>query len=83
MIVFRLVTVRNDLRDALGIDSAKVYTSLITIIIESAAIDTTFNLAFIIAFAQKSEMQLVFYPLLCQVMVCIIPSCVAYNRTSH
>ena len=72
MITYRLVTARNQLRQALGREHAQDYTSLIAITIESASIYSTVSLIYIIAFARQSDIQNLCLPPLAQLMVRLI-----------
>ena len=83
LIVIRLVTIRNRLRAALGVQHAQTYTSLIAVIVESASIYSTLGLIYIVAFARNWNVQNLILPVLGQVMVRIVPHHLCLPSLSH
>jgi len=72
IISFRLLRMRRAARMILSAEHAKTYTSVITMIIESAALFSITSLWFIICYAMGSKVQNLILPVLDQ-LVCIAP----------
>jgi len=68
LIAGRLLVVRKALREALGAEHAKKYTSAIAMLIESAALYSITSIVFIITYARNSYVQNLVLPVLCSVM---------------
>ncbi len=69
MISFRLLRMRRAARMILSAEHAKTYTSVITMIIESAALFSITSLWFIICYAMGSNVQNLILPVLDQLVV--------------
>jgi len=80
-VVYRLLTMRRAVISIFGTDHAKMYTSIISMVVESAAIYATTGIVCIIAFAMKSNVLNFLQPILGQV-VCICPELIIL-RVSH
>lgn len=87
LIVLRLLLARNQLKAVFGAEYAQNYTSLIAIIIESAAIYSVTSIIYLIAFARNSNVQNLVIPVLGQVMVKFFPlplnPCTRSNTSSQ
>ncbi|KLO15959.1 hypothetical protein SCHPADRAFT_236961 [Schizopora paradoxa] len=71
-VVYRLLTMRRAVISIFGADHATMYTSIISMVVESAAIYATTGIVCIVAFATKSNILNFLQPILGQV-VCICP----------
>jgi len=80
-VVYRLLSMRRAVISTLGANHAKMYTSIISMVVESAAIYATTGIVCIITFALKSNALNFLQPVLGQV-VCICPELIIL-RVSH
>jgi len=71
-IAYRLMSMRRRVTTMLGAEHARTYTSVVAMIVESAAVYSVTGLVFIICYARKSNVQNLVLPILDQV-VCIAP----------
>ncbi len=69
-LAFRLMKMRRAVIKNLGRDHAKLYTSVIAMIVESGAIYAVVGLACIIVFLSQSNVLNLVEPILAQVLVC-------------
>lgn len=69
-IAYRLMSMRRRVTTMLGAEYARTYTSVVAMIVESAAVYSVTGLVFIICYARKSNVQNLVLPILDQVVVC-------------
>lgn len=68
-IVYRLVSMRRSVHQIYPLNEAKLYTSIIAMVVESAALYTVTYLAYYICFLTGRPFQRAILPILVQVMV--------------
>lgn len=74
-VIWRLAYIRREIGDILGPDVARVYTSVVAMLIESASLYTVISFLAIIACARRILMQGALLPMLGQLQVCPLHSC--------
>ncbi|EIN03772.1 hypothetical protein PUNSTDRAFT_77726, partial [Punctularia strigosozonata HHB-11173 SS5] len=74
----RLFSARRTLINALGAEHARLYTSVMTVVIESAALYSVVGLIFIICYARNSNVQNLVLPIMGQAM-CIAPLFITFR----
>lgn len=77
IISFRLLHMRRSVAVVLGPEHSKVYTSVVSMIIESAALFSGTGLFFIICYARNSNIQNLVLPILDQV---VVSACIIWSR---
>lgn len=74
---------RTKLIKVMGVDQAKLYTSLMAIVIESGAVYSVTSLVYIICYARNSNVQNLILPILGQTMVRLPPRIVVYAMVAE
>lgn len=75
-IVARMAYMRKRVRDVLGSQHSRMYTSVAAMFIESGAVYSVVGLTFLVSYAMKSNVQNIFLQALQQAVVSDLPSLV-------
>lgn len=78
-IVFRLLSVRRSVAANLGVDSARVYTSVAAMVVESAALESIAGVICLITYVTHSVVENAIQPALGQIAVS--HNCLVYTRS--